>query len=360
MTYTLYPDTDPHTIRRAMRNMEKAFTRMGAMDHPRDLSILKVLPPSEISVARGLKKAGYHTALFGKWDLGDFNEDENFHPLAHGFDWFNGFNPGFGDWPVTHWENKTPLEKDIRRGNMPSTTYFFKKARAFIQSPNKTPFFIMISPPGPRDILQKRPPTLSHLGPYGDSIEEMDTHLGKLMDHLTQNKLDANTLIILTSDTGPGTVGSTGNLRGRMGDGFEGGFRIPLIMHWPKKIPSRTQITRPAMNTDILPSLFDVAGLLPLWDRIIDGTSLWPLIKDEPILPHPSFYYYNGNELMGMVKGKLKYLQYPEPALYNLGLDPREQYNLVGHNPHIQKDFQARLAQWKQDLIENPRGWQKQ
>ncbi len=360
ITFTLYPEQDPRFLRQAIRNMEQAIARIGALEHPADLSILNGLPPSEITLARALKQAGYRTGLFGKWDLGDFTANPAHHPREHGFDTFCGFNTSSGDWPVAYWEDNTQLLDDIRNAKGPSIGELTDKALAFMGSvdvpSSQAPFFIIFSPmmePGQAIDLQPTP-----AGAYGSRIMALDQTVGRIQARLKQLGRGENTLILVTSDTGPVDMGRTLPHRGRTGDGYEGGFRIPFIVCWPRGIPASQIVDAPAMNTDIFPTLAAVAGIDPPRDRILDGrdiSSLWT--HNVPGLSQRDLFYFHGNDLMGIRSGEMKYLRHPRPALFHLIRDPGEAYNLFQDRPQPAQYLEGRLQKWEGRLYLNSRGW---
>ena len=85
-------------------------------------------------------------------------------------------------------------------------------------------------------------------GPYGDAVSEFDWSVGQVVQALRDTGQSENTLLILTSDNGPWFEGSTGGLRGRKGQSYEGGFRVPFIASWPGHIPAGLVSDSPAMR----------------------------------------------------------------------------------------------------------------
>ncbi|MCG8563501.1 MAG: sulfatase-like hydrolase/transferase, partial [Desulfobacterales bacterium] len=322
VSFTLYPGDDPQPMRQVMHNMEKAIARIGAFDHPDDLSILNGLPPSEITLARALKTAGYATALFGKWELGDFTTHPEFHPRAHGFDTFAGFSLTGGDWPIAFWEDRTPVKKDIGSPGEPAMEALMERALAYMDKRNHAePFFLVFSPTMAGTLSTGESPDPA--GNRGRSLRELDQNMGRLMDRLTQLGLDRETLILLTSDTGPVTNGRTMPFQGKSGDGREGGFRIPFLAWWPGHIPPASRMDFPANQLDIFPTLLQLAGLSLPGDRIIDGQSLLPSLTGKAQMSQPrQFFYFHGNQLLGIRNQEMKYIDLPFPALFDLDRDP--------------------------------------
>ncbi|MDQ3439587.1 MAG: sulfatase-like hydrolase/transferase, partial [Planctomycetota bacterium] len=218
-------------------------------------------------------------------------------------------------------------------------------------------------------------------GLYGDVIEAVDESVGKLLDCLTELKLDDRTLVIITSDNGPWLTkgehgGSATPLRGGKGGTYEGGQRVPCIMRWPGTIPAGTICRELATQMDLLPTVASFAGAALPQDRRIDGTDIAPLMlgKAGATLPHESFFYYNGNRLAAVRSGQWKlkvptqlreefsdYVKLDNPdtiiprALYNLANDPGEQKSVLADHPDVAMRLQAMIESAREDLGDSRR-----
>ena len=137
-------------------------------------------------------------------------------------------------------------------------------------------------------------------GLYGDVIEEIDHHVGRVLDTLGELGIDERTLVIFTSDNGPWAgygidAGSAGLLRGSKGTVYEGGIRVPAIMRWPGTIPSGMVTSEVASIMDIFPTLAHLSGGEPPPDRAIDGRDLRPLWKSpDRASGHDALYFFEG------------------------------------------------------------------
>ena len=87
---------------------------------------------------------------------------------------------------------------------------------------------------------------------------------------------------MLTSDNGPWYQGSAGGFRGRKGQAFEGGHRVPFIARAPGVIPAGSVCHVAAINLDVFPTCLAAAGLALPADRIIDGRDITPLLRGTP------------------------------------------------------------------------------
>ncbi|MCG8564062.1 MAG: hypothetical protein MI747_03170, partial [Desulfobacterales bacterium] len=93
-------------------------------------------------------------------------------------------------------------------------------------------------------------------------------------------------------------------------------------------------------------------------DRIIDGQSLLPSLTGQAQMSQPrQFFYFHGNQLMGIRNQEMKYIDLPFPALFDLDRDPSEAYNLIQENPQGTDTLSKQLEAWESKLYDNSRGW---
>jgi arylsulfatase len=324
------------------------------------------LDPETETVAKLLKRHGYTNAIFGKWHLGHRIE---YLPLQNGFDEYSGLICSNDMWPVDYDGN--PLNEDKRsyyppmsfwKGNEPTSNIETLNDQAqitrqitelsvdFIERNKNTPFFLYVPHPMPHQPIAASDEFLgkSELGLYGDVIMEIDWSVGQIIDALKKNGIDDNTLIIYASDNGPWLNygkwgGSAGPLREGKGTMWEGGARVPCIMRWPDKITPGQSITKIASTIDIYPTIAEIVG-----DEINgyanDGVSLMPILNgDINSNPRNELYYYYGEKLIAVRKGKWK-LVFPHvyrsyegveagkdlhPGPYNKGSSGLELYDLI-------------------------------
>jgi arylsulfatase len=265
-------------------------------------------------------------------------------------------------------------------------------AISFIKKNKKRPFFAYIPHPMPHVPINASPAFRgkSKQGLYGDMIQEVDHHVGRIMQTLQEEGLDKNTLVIFTSDNGPwlnfgNHAGSSGGLREGKGTSFEGGHRVPCIMRWKGKVPAGVVANQLASTIDILPTLAAFTGA-SLPEKAIDGVDLSELLKGNMELsPREHFlYYYRRNSLEAVRKGNWKlvfqhpsrsYLGkspgfdgFPGPspenvimyeALYDLRRDPGEQYDVKAHYPQVMQELRALAEEARKELgddIQNRKG----
>src|SRR5581483_6594997 len=218
----------------------------------------------------------------------------------------------------------------------------------------------------------------SGMGLYGDVIQELDWSVGQVIQALQDNGVDQNTLLLFTSDNGPWYQGSPGRLRGRKGDTFEGGMRVPFIARFPGRIPAgawarkssprRTQsrvVNVLASTLDILPTIAGLAQV-PLPRNPVDGVDIGPVLTGEAAdVNRPLFLYFSGWNLQCARMGAWKLhmsrgnvpaftaepragffnLRLLNPELYNMDKDPEEAEVVTAQNPEIVAEIQQRVAQ---------------
>jgi arylsulfatase A-like enzyme len=308
-----------------------------------------------------LKKAGYHTALVGKWHLG--LESPNL-PNERGFDEFYGLLEGMMDDYVLKLRHGQNFLRHNRQTISPAghaTDVFTDAAVRYLngQRNTKKPFFLYLPYTAPHDPLQ--PPTqyltrVQQRQPGIDPqraklvalIEHLDDNVGRVMATLRANGQLGNTLIVFTSDNGgwgPGRA-NNGPFRGVKGQFYEGGIRIPAGIAWSGKIlPGQTN-EKKLQLMDWFQTLLELAGV-PLpngGDALSFRASLTQANtpSDSLFKSRPLFFVrregqdtYKGLQIHAVQQGGWKLLQ-PTPfapyELYDLTKDPQEKENLVDQN----------------------------
>jgi arylsulfatase A-like enzyme len=264
------------------------------------------LADSDSTVAEVLKGAGYVTGITGKWGLGEPGTEGI--PNKQGFDeWFGYLNQkkAHSYYPEYLWKNEKKIVLD---GNANSGRQVYSHdlmtdfALDFIERHQDTSFFLYIPYTIPHDRYE-----VPELGQYSDStwseqekafaamVSRMDYDIGRIVQTLKGASIDENTIIFFCSDNGAaqrweGVFDSSGELKGRKRDLYEGGIRTPMVVRYPGKI-------RPGVNTeavwyfaDVLPTLAAIAGVSAL--KEIDGVNIWPCIIEDRPLPDDRFLYW--------------------------------------------------------------------
>ena len=346
------------------------------------------LNPDEITIADLLKTKSYATACIGKWHIG---HKPKFLPTSQGFDSYYGI-PYSNDMTIDPEaklaeninlregftldrirnekpkKNLVPLMRNEEVIEYPCdqttlTKRYTEEAVKFIEKNKKRPFFLYLPHTMPHIPLfaSENFKGKSERGPYGDTIEEIDWSVGEIMKALRKNNLDENTLVVYTSDNGPwklkgGRGGSANPLRGYKFQTYEGGMRVPCIMHWKGKIPPGSSCDEIAATIDLLPTIAGLSGVELPNDRTIDGKNIWPLIsgKEGAKTPHEIYFFYKGNSLESARQGKWKLRRSGKKSqsieLYDLASDISESNNLAQENEALINEIIQKMNSFDEKL----------
>jgi uncharacterized sulfatase len=333
------------------------------------------LPAEEITFAEVLSAAGYETALFGKWHLGDRAPGL---PNDFGFDTFYGMLHSNDLGKPRVWSQREVVEAHpIDQTTL--TRRYTEWAVAFIEQQRERPFLLYLPHTFPHIPLHVSPDRLgrSPAGLYGDVVEELDDSLGAVLDALERSGAAESTLVVVSSDNGPWFQGSPGGTRGRKFDVHEGGMRVPLLVRWPTRFDAGRVVDEPVVSVDLFPTLLELLGLPLPDDREIDGRSLVPLLEGiAGDAPAPVWFYQLG-ALRAVREGRFKYHDRHRvvfgnpmnwawgpwrnrgPRLFDLASDPDESYDASERFPEITERMRALLDAERERVAENPRGWSK-
>lgn len=328
-----------------------------------------------------LKRAGYHTALVGKWHLGISSPNL---PNERGFDLFDGF---LGDMMDDYWTHLRHGYNFMRHnGEVVSpkghaTDVFTDWACRYLRERSKSgqPFFLYLAYNAPHDPIQPRPDWLAkvqrrepRMSPRRARlvalIEHLDSGIGRVLDTLDQTHLAENTLVMFSSDNGGVLANGANNgpWRGDKGHMYEGGLRVPFAARWPGHIKPGSSSVRIALTMDMFPTALAAAGISP--PAGIDGASLLPtFLGGDESQPRQFHYFvrreggiaYGGKTIEALRLGDWKLLQdspFASLELYNLKLDPRETIDLSAKNSTMRAKLDALLR--KQIQIGGATPWQ--
>lgn len=361
----------------------------------------KGLPSEEVTIAEVLKPVGYRTSIIGKWHLGD---GPDALPTKQGFDSYFGipysndmwihqdqafavdakFFQGYTLEQVQSGEagkrkdrgGKVPLMRNDKIIEYPvDQTYITERytdeAIQIISESEKAeqPYFLYLAYSMPHVPLYTAPQFRgkSERGLYGDTVEEMDYHVGRLLDHLRTLGSQKDTLVIFTSDNGPwklsgGRGGSALPLRGAKFSTYEGGHRVPCVMWWPGTIPARTDSAEILTTLDFLPTFVALSGAALPQDRILDGKDITSLLKagSDGVSEYEKFFYWSKKNITALRMGnwKLRIQIDPkskergDPELYNLADDLPESNNLALQMPKKVKQMTQILFQSEAEQLQ--------
>lgn len=342
-----------------------------------------ILDTNVITIAEALNRKGYVSASMGKWHLGDHPthgpESQGFDLNVAGSHWGHPFHGYFSPY-YNH-----ALE-DGHEGEY-LTDRLTEEAVRFIENNQYQPFFLYLPYYSVHTPLQAKEQETEkfrqketwngHNNPvYAAMIHSVDRGVGRLMNTLRKLDLKKETLVIFYSDNGGlggykengivhRDITSQAPLRGGKGMFYEGGIRVPLVVRWPGKIEAGSECETPVISLDFYPTLLDVAGINKQDDKVLDGKSMLPLLKQEGNFEREALYwhfpaYLQGNEgtfrtrPVGVIRsGNYKLMEFFEDGrleLYNLEEDIGEKNDLSEEMPDKTRELHQKLKDWRQDI----------
>jgi arylsulfatase A-like enzyme len=362
------------------------------------------MPAAAPTIATALKSMGYATGQFGKNHLGDRNE---YLPTVHGFDEFFGYlyhldameDPCHRNYPqalrdkvgprnmIHSWstDKDDPTEqprwgkigkqkiedagqlcpdrmKTVDNEILDQTLKFIEKAKK-----DGKPFFVWLNP--------TRMHVVTHLSEKyeamrtpenGWSIQEagmaqLDDVVGSVVNYVKANGLDDNTIIAFSTDNGAENFtwpdGGQTPFAGGKGTALEGGFRVPMIIRWPGKVPAGKVENSVISGMDWFPTFVAAAGNPNIADELkkgkqlgdrtykvhLDGYNQMDLITGKGASKRNEILYFTESTLGAVRLGDYKYrfidqpggwlggtVKVDWPILTNLRLDPLERTGITG------------------------------
>ncbi|MCS7314114.1 MAG: arylsulfatase [Bryobacterales bacterium] len=343
------------------------------------------LRPQDLTLTEILKKAGYRTALFGKWSLGGLATTG--YPTRRGFDeWFGYFSQtqAHDYYPYLLLEGEREY---LVRGNFGARKtvwvhdLFTERALDFIRR-RPQPFFLHLcwtiphannelgrdtgnGMEVPSDEPYSRQDWPQPEKNFAAMITRMDADVGKLMEALRDTGQDENTIVIFSSDNGPHREGghdpdffdSNGPLRGIKRDLYEGGIRVPMIVRWPARIRPGQVSDQVWAFWDLLPTLAEAAGLTP--PPGLDGISMLNSWIGRPQRNHDYLYweFHEGGFKQAVRMGDWKAVRLAPGRpleLYDLSRDPGETHDLARERRDVVERIERVLAHARTESAEFP------
>lgn len=335
------------------------------------------------SLPRALQKAGYRTAMIGKWHLGGgsgskWNSDKVVinHPDAppvarYGFDHVRAM---FGNSPTWKHAKTWPEPHDVypyadEEWATYSSAAIADETIAFLDKHaqsdrGKSPFYINV---WFKDVHVPLRPTDEMRKPFADLDEKpqihyamvryMDEQIGRVLDKLDELGLRDDTLVVFSSDNGAGEDrgGSCRPLREWKHYLYEGGIRVPFIVRWPGKIPAgRVDETSVLNIVDLIPTIVRLSGAQMPAGYESDGEDVLDALFGRPFeRTKPQFWHYGqaakGSPTLAIRIGNWKLLTDPDEAhleLYDLSNDIGETTNRAQEKPDLVAELKARLLEW--------------
>ncbi|HRE45591.1 MAG TPA: sulfatase-like hydrolase/transferase [Terricaulis sp.] len=316
------------------------------------------------SLPKTLRRAGYRTALIGKWGLGELPA---FSPNKSGYDEFFGLMGGGFDY-FTHdtqiltaerrpdlYENETPISLQGY-----ATDLFTDRACAFIDQNAHRSFLLSLHYTAPHWPWQTRtdpgePRRTDYHAEggspaiYAQMMQALDEGVGRVLRTLRRNGLTRDTIVIFTSDNGGERFSMMWPLRGEKGDLWEGGTRVPLLACWPGRIPRGAESDQVVMSMDFLPTLAALAGTS--LEEASDGADISAQLFGSAPVARTVFWKAPRDQLSALAY-PWKYLRVgPHEHLYNIQEDPTEHANLKRRETLRFAHLKAQAEAWSAQML---------
>ena len=346
---------------------------------------VQYLPKDITTIGDAMQAAGYKTAYFGKWHLGNKPE---LLPNARGYDKAHMYAGGGFYQPKFLPEYKAPENKRL-------SDVLTDMGVDFIKENKNDPFFLFISHydvhvqlDADRDIINKylakeKDPDYACNAVYAAMIEHVDNSVGDLMEAVEKLGLADNTVFIFFSDNGgvdnrfdnipllggesknvypeghPLQYIATSNAPLRAGKGtlYEGGVRVPLIVRWPGKVKPDSESEAIVSSVDFYPTFVELAKGKKPKKQVLDGISMLPALTENKFDPEREVFnhypvYHHEQPMSAVRKGDWKIVENlvsGEFDLYNLIYDVNEMTDLKFSYPEKLKEMKAVLKKWQKD-----------
>ncbi|MBA3313022.1 MAG: arylsulfatase [Planctomycetaceae bacterium] len=332
------------------------------------------LAPEETTLAERFGEAGYRTAIFGKWHLGDNYplrpQDQGFqHVLVHG-------GGGVGQTP-DHWGNDYFDDTYLRNGHLETfdgycTDVWFGEATKWLEANKDDPCFLYLAtnaPHSPYDVAESYSEPFKNAGVpspraefYG-MIVNIDENLGRFRSRLDDLGLAENTIFVFITDNGTAAGhqkgGFNAGMRGNKGSEYEGGHRVPCFIRWPAGgISGGHGLDALTAHVDLVPTLCSLAGFPIDLEEDLDGTDLsfwlrhredvpcapvWPgdrtLVVESQRIDHPQ--KWRKSAVMTQ-----RWRLVDQNELYDMNVDPGQQHDVSSRHPDVVRELQKEYERW--------------
>ncbi len=319
---------------------------------------------SESTIAEAMKQAGYTTAAFGKWHLG---EHEGYKPNERGFDYYWGFLSGGRSYFPNKSNDKEGELHSIRENDTFTTFEGYltdrlgEKAADFIGRNKENPFFIYWAPNAVHTPMEATEEDLALFeGQPRQTLAAMtwalDRAVGTITTKLEEEGILDNTLIFFLSDNGGAHNNTSSNLplKGFKGNEFEGGHRVASFAFWPNKIKGGVSFNGLSSSLDIFATSVAVSGKSVSTNKPLDGVNLIPYLSGEKQgNPHQNLLWRKDQAAAARF-GNYKMLRVENLGyrLYNLKNNLGETNDLCADEPTVLEEMKSQMKDWESELME--------
>ena len=355
------------------------------------------LDPAETTIAEGFKANGYRTGVFGKWHNGNdpetpefsthffeaFKHMPNKKPVfghgvnAHGFDEVWGYYGGGPDHftrrtvkgagPVSWWHNLEFRPQDEGYTDDLLTQH----AIEFIRANRDAPFFCYVPFQIAHAPLQAKEEDLAAIDPelaaklpaasekttakekhiHAAMLHALDKNVATLFAEIEKLGLLDNTIFVFTSDNGAMEAGSSLPLRGHKHTIYEGGVRLPTVIHWPNGgLVGGKKWDGLCGALDMFPTLMAMTGSEMPETRPLDGKNIWPALRDNQSSPVESYYWVWRDEDAIRTRQWKLHRFFDRFELYDVTRDETESSNVADAHPDVVKSLAAKMDAWADSI----------
>jgi arylsulfatase A-like enzyme len=324
-----------------------------------------LLRRDEVTMAQLFRQAGYRTAIFGKWHLGD---SFPYRPWDRGFEEClihlgGGIGQGPDYWGNTYFSPTLCHNGSWEKHEGYCTDIFFREALKFITSHRDEPFFVYLPTNAPHAPLQveeryaqpyREAGLPDNLARFYGMITNIDENVGRLLESLKQLHLEEKTILVFMTDNGTAGGGFNAGMRGKKGSMYEGGHRVPCFIRWPGKLTPK-EVPGLTAHLDLLPTLMDFCGVPLPKDLKLDGITLRPYLETEQPVPERTLVVQVNRvdhprpwAASAVLEGPWRLIDGKE--LYDLRSDPGQQHDVASEHPEKVAELRGAYERWYADV----------
>ncbi|MEM1062247.1 MAG: arylsulfatase [Planctomycetota bacterium] len=331
-----------------------------------------LLAGEERTLDQYLADAGYATAMFGKWHLGD---NYPLRPEDRGFgEVFRHGGGGIGQtsdaWNNTYFGGRFVHGGVLERHDRYCTDLWFDGAIDFVTdaAAKDRPFFVYLATNAAHGPFHAPPEAAEPYAALGTAtanflgmIANIDENIGRLRAFLDERGLAENTLFLFTTDNG--TAGGNkvfdGGMRGKKGSEFEGGHRVPLFAYWPVGgVTGGRDVETLTAHIDVVPTLAELCGFELSGDHPVEGESLTPLLRGEAVDWADRIVVTDSQRIADPVKWRKsstmsgRWRLVNGEQLYDVRKDPAQKKDVSRKHPDVVGRLRGGYEEWWASLVD--------